>query len=244
MADRIPLRELTEAIVPTLVSWKTWGDASFINLPLVYPSGSFVTVRLTQVAGGVRVSDSGFAYREAESFGAGRSFSRTAQTIVDEYDLQLGKRSIFVDVDECEIERAVLDVSAASHATATRIVSRVSGDAEATISEELHDRLDKLFASTAYDEKIVGSSSTEWEVSAISKQDGHAAVFQIVTNFPVSVFRTSTAFHDLSALDNPPRLISVVRSKEEMGRNYSILAQAGRVVEIGQSDEVFLRAAA
>jgi hypothetical protein len=69
-------------------------------------------------------------------------------------------------------------------------------------------------------------------------------VFQAVTNYPVAVFRASTAFHDLAALDNPPSLISVIRSKAEMGKNYSILAQAGRVIEIGQNDDVFLRAAA
>ena len=244
MADRTPLFELTNAIVPSLVSSKTWGDASFINLPMSYPSVAFVTVRITHVPDGVRVSDSGFAYRETESFGAGRSFSRTAQSIVEEYELMLGKRSIYIDVPEHETERAILDVSAASHAVATRIISRISSDAEATISDELHERLDRLFPHTVYDDKITGSSSTQWDVSAVSKVDGESAVFQIVTNYPVSVFRTSTAFHDIAALDRPPKLISVVRSKKELGKNYSILAQAGRVIEISQSDEAYGRAVA
>lgn len=244
MADYIELRELTKSIVPTLVSYKTWGDASFINMPLAYPSGAFVTVRLTHAPIGVRVSDSGFAYREAESFGAGRSFSKTAQSIAEEYELETDRRSIFVDVPAQEVERAILDVSAASHAIAAKIFSRITVDAEATISEELHHRLDKLFAKTQYDEKVVGASSTEWEVSAIADHNGDPAIFQIVTNYPVSVFRTSTAFHDIAALEKPPRLVSVVKSKKDMGKNYSILAQAGRVVEIGQSDDVFERAAA
>ena len=244
MADRTPLADLTMAIVPSLVSFKAWGDASFVNMPLVYPSGAFVTVRLTHVPGGVRVSDSGFAYREIESFGAGRSFSKTAQTVADDYEISLGKRTVFEDVPEHEVERAILDVSAASHAIASRIVSRANAEAEATISDELHERLDRLFPQTTYDEKIVGSSSTEWEVSAISRLDGQSAIFQIVTNYPVSVFRTSTAFHDIAALDHPPRLVAVVGSKKEMGKNYSILAQAGRVIEISQPDQVFERAVA
>lgn len=244
MGDRTSIAELTNAIIPSLISFKAWGDASFVNLPMAYPSGAFVTIRLTHAPGGVRVSDSGFAYREIESFGAGRSFSKTAQNIVEEFDISVGRRSVFVDVPENEVERAILDVSAASHAIATRIVSRVSSEAEATITDELHERLDRLFPRTTYDGKVVGSSSTEWEVSAISQFDGASAVFQIVTNYPVSIFRTSTAFHDISALDHPPRLISVVKSKKELGRNYSILAQAGRVVEIGQPDTAFERAAA
>jgi len=149
-----------------------------------------------------------------------------------------------VDVPEHEVERAILDVSAASYAIATRIVERASSDAEVTISDELHERLDRLFPQTTYDDKIVGASSTEWEVSAISKFDGETAVFQIVTNYPVSIYKASTAFHDIAKIPNPPRLISVVQSKKEMGKNYSILHQAGRVVEIGQSDDQFKRAAA
>jgi len=62
MTDRTPLIDLTKAIIPHLVSYRAWGDASFVNMPLVYPSGAFVTVRLTHTPGGVRVSDSGFAY--------------------------------------------------------------------------------------------------------------------------------------------------------------------------------------
>ncbi|MEP3329730.1 hypothetical protein [Sedimentitalea sp.] len=244
MADRTPLVDLTRAIVPNLVSSKTWGDASFVNLPLAYPSGAFVTIRMTHVPEGVRVSDAGFAYREIESFGASRSFSRIAQTVVEEHDLCLGKRAIYVDVPEHEVERAILDVSAASYTIATKIVARISSDSELTISDELHMRLDRLFPQTTYEAKIVGSSSTEWDVTAVSQFDRETAIFQIVTNYPVSVFRTSTAFHDIAALGHPPRLISVIKSKKEMGRNYSILAQAGRVIEIDQTDEAFEKAVA
>lgn len=244
MADRTSIVDLTNTIIPSLVSFKAWGDASFVNLPMAYPSGSFVTIRLTHAPGGVRVSDSGFAYREIESFGAGRSFSKTAQSIAEEFDIMVGRRSVFADVPEHEVERAILDVSAASHAIANKIVSKVSSEAEATITDELHARLDRLFPQTTYDGKVTGSSSTEWDVSAISQFDGESAVFQIVTNYPVSIFRTSTAFHDISALDRPPRLISVVKSKKELGKNYSILAQAGRVIEIDQPDTAFERAVA
>lgn len=247
MGDRILLSEICENLVPSLVSWRSWNDASFINLPMVYPSGSFVTVRLTYAPeGAIRVSDAGFAYREAESFGATRSFANTARGIADACDVEVGKRSIFTDVfDPAQVERAIFDVSSASKAVADRIVSNVSSNGEAAISDALHARLDKLFPSAVeHDGKIVGASSTEWDVTAVAKVDSRIAVFQAVTNYPVAVYKASTAFHDLAALDNPPTLISVVSSKSEMGHNYSILAQAGKVIEIGQNDDVFARAAA
>lgn len=247
MGDRVLISEIAASIAPNLVSWRDWNDASFINLPLVYPSGSFVTVRLTYGPGGsIRVSDYGFAYREADSFGATRSFPITARAVAADFDVEVDRRSLFVDVSgPQEVERAIFDVSAASHATAKKIVSGVAFNGEAAIVDSLHAKLDRIFPSAVeHDGKVTGASSTEWEVTAVAKLSGHAAVFLAVSNYPVAVFKASTAFHDLAALENPPTLVSVVASKSEMGKNYSILAQAGRVIEIEQADEIFIRAAA
>jgi hypothetical protein len=244
MGERPDLSQLTEAIAPRLVSCRSWHDATFISLPMLYPSGSFVTVCLTHARDGIRVSDSGFAYREAESFGAGRSFANTARSIADEIDIKAGKRSIYVDVRPQEVERAIFDVSAASYSVAERIVSRAASEADATISEALHQRLDLLFGSKVeYDKSVKGASTTAWDVTALAKAGGKKAIFQAVVNFPTAVYRTSTAFHDIAALDNPPALISVISSKKEMGSNYSILAQAGRVIEISHPDAAYMRAA-
>jgi len=124
MIEQIPVSDIADAIAPRLVSVRSWGDASFLSLPMVYPSGSFVTVRLSYVSGAVRVSDSGFAYRELESFGVGGSFSRTARTISKRFDLSVGKRSIYVDVPNEYVERAILEVGATSRDVADQIVSR------------------------------------------------------------------------------------------------------------------------
>lgn len=245
MAEQIPVSEIIAAIAPRLVSSSSWGDASFISLPLVYPSGSFVTVRLSYTVGGIRVSDSGFAFREADSFGAGRSFPNTARAVAETFDVVVGRRSIYADVPLGDVERAIFDVSAASYTVATRIIASVAQDNEVELSDALHARLDRIFPNAVdYDGKVVGASSNEWEVTAVAKNAGKTAVFQAVSNYPVSVYKASTAFHDIAALDSPPSLISVIDSKAEMGKNYAILAQAGRVIEIGQNDDVFVRAAA
>lgn len=245
MGDQISLKKMSADILPNLISARHWDDASFINLPMLYPSGAFVTVKINYIRDGIRVSDSGFAYREAESYGAGRSFANTARSVADGIGVSVGRRALYVDVATHEVERAILDISAASHTVAERIVEKWSFEADLEISDALRVKLDHVFPErVAYDNKIAGASSTEWEVSAIAKIDGKSAVFQTVSNFPVAVYKASTAFHDLSALDHPPGLVSVVRSKADMGSNLAILAQAGRVIEIGQPDEVFLRAAA
>lgn len=245
MSDFVAIQELAETIAPRLVSAKHWSDATFISMPMLYPSGAFVTLCLSHTKSGVRVSDSGFAYREADSFGMGRSFARTARACAEFYNVCAENRSIFVDVRPHEVERAILDVSAASHATAERILEKVEEGTEVEISDLLLARLDSLFPSAVHrGQKITGASSTEWDVTAVAKFDNRAVIFQAVSNSPISVYKASTAFHDLSALDNAPECVAVVSNKSDMGPNVRILSQAGRVIEIGQSDDVFRRAAA
>src|SRR5215469_16511632 len=104
-----------EEAVRDLLQVRHWGDSSFISLPLIYPSGAFVTVKVDQSKGGFLVSDNGFAYREVEALGAQRSFSKTAQTIAGYDQLSVGKRVIFVEgASETELVRAVCDVAKAS----------------------------------------------------------------------------------------------------------------------------------
>lgn len=245
MNEIASIQKLTDTITAGMVSARHWHDASFVNMPMVYPSGGRVTVQISRVKNGIRVSDSGFAYREADFLGAGRSFGKTAATVADVYEVQAGKRSLYTDVSASELQRAIYDVSAASHLVAQRIVTRAMEGTEATLSDALVDRLDRLFSDNVrYEDKITGASATEWEVSAIASINGHNAVFQAVSQYPTSIYKASTAFHDLANLDNPPSLISVVSSKAELGNSLSLLSQAGRVIEVSQSDDVFLRSVA
>lgn len=245
MGDRPPLKLISASIASRLVSYKFWGDAAFINLPMAYPSGAQVTVRITEAPGGFRVSDAGFAYREIESYGAGRSFGRSVRSVVDAMDLNADRRTIYIDVPPEQVERAIFDVSAASFDVASKIVQNATVEGEAQISDNLLARLDSIFdRQVDHDGKIVGASATEWEVTAIAKLDGKRAVFQAVPNFPVSVYKASTAFVDIGALGEPPTLVSVVSDKAAMGKHYSILSRVGRVIEVGQDDETYLRAVA
>jgi hypothetical protein len=48
-------------------------------MPLLYPDGSFVTLKLDQAHGGIRVSDNGFAFRELEdTCASGKGYRRRA----------------------------------------------------------------------------------------------------------------------------------------------------------------------
>jgi hypothetical protein len=238
--------EAAEAAASELVAVRRSGGSSFINLPILYPDGSFVTVKLDQTADGIRVSDNGFAYRELEAIGTSRSFSKTAMAVAEALDLLVDRRSIYVDVTHDQLIRAICDVGLASWQIADRVYSRIAEEDEDEIEVYLRDRLVKVFGlelKTA-DQKIKGPSTTEWEVSAIVEHGDKLTIFHAVANHPNSVFKTSAAFHDLELLEFRPNLVSVVRSKAALGPRFNILAQAGRVIEEDQPDEVYLLAAA
>ena len=235
-----------KAAVTDLVRVRSRGDSTYVSLPLIGPDGSSVTVRITPAESGFRVDDAGFAYHDLERVGAERSFGRTASSIAEIYGLEVTKRSFIAQVSADELFRAICDVGMASWSTIDRVYERINSQDEAEIEEYLRPRLEGIFGASKVEvsNTITGSSANEWPVSAIVRIDGHIAVFQAVGEHANSVYRTSTAFHDLAALPKPPTLISVVKDKNKMGKKLSILAQAGRIIQGDQPDNAYIKAAA
>lgn len=237
-----------EDAVRDLVQVRHWGDASFVSLPLIYPSGSFVTVKIEQSKGGFLVSDNGFAYREAEALGAARSFSKTAQTMAEYDDLSVGKRMIFTEgAAEDELVRAICDVAKVSCRVADKIVGKAAAEAASELEEHLRHRLISVFGEAHVkgdDPHIIGASTSDWEVSAIVDINGHKTVFQAVANQANSIFRASALFSDLERLDKAPKLVAFVQSKASLGPKLGLLSRSGSIIEEGQADSVFTRAAA
>jgi hypothetical protein len=230
--------------VSDLVRCKRVNGTFYVNLPLVYPDGSYVTVRLDQVEGGIRVSDAGFAFRQVEEVGAGRSFSRTAAKIAETFDVDTAKRAVFVVVDLEQLNRAIIDVAVASWTIADTICSKVHEEDE-QLQEDLKVRLQKIFGPLKVrdEAKIIGVSANEWDVSAVVNSGKHDTVFQAVANHPSSIYKASTAFRDISGIKKPPKLVAVVRNKKELGQKISLLTPA-TVIEDVQSDEYFRMVAA
>lgn len=232
--------------VGQLVSVRAWGDAAFVSLPIFYPSGTAVTVKIEKARDGFRVSDSGLAYREIEQVGAERYFVSNAKVFAEEIDAEADKRSLVLMASPAELAGAMADIASASARMAHKIMAKVGNRGEAEISDHLYERLKVVFGAPRVERaiKIVGPSTKEWEADAIVHLDGRQAVFQAVPNHHASIYSTSAMFHDLALKEHPPVTISVVRNKSELGAFLGILSQAGHVIEEGQADQTYERAAA
>lgn len=245
IADRV--RQAVEDAARELVRTQQIGESWYINLPLLYPDGSYVTVRVDPTPGGIRVSDDGFAYREAEDLEAPRrSFLRAASAVAEQMGVSVNNHAIFVESSTDMLERAVQDVAEASWRVADRISQKMFSDDDEALSDELTSRLLKVFGPGSVDpdkSTIIGASTNEWALSAVVRLPDRLAVFQAVSDHAASIYKASTAFRDLSELDNPPRLVAVVKDLSAFGPKLSLLVP-GKVIEAEQSDSDFRRAAA
>jgi hypothetical protein len=239
---------LIESVARDLVSIQHVEQDAFIGLPLLYPSGSPVTIRIVRASDdNYQVSDNGFAYREIESVGAERSFPGTASQITDAYDLRRNSRAVFTYVGAGALLRAVCDVGASSWQIADRIYANISEDGEQDIEDYVRDRLTHIFGATHVESqspKLVGASTSEWDVTAIVRREDRSIVFQAVAAHANSIYRTNSAFDDLAALERAPGLVAVVRNRAALGSRLSLLSRTGRIIEDQQPDDVYMRAAA
>lgn len=249
MSDAADLASAVKALEGELVSASHWPDASFVRLPLVYPSGTHVTVRVERAGRGhFRVSDNGFAYRETESAGAHRSFSRMADAIAKTEGLSKDARAVFSGASEDQLARVIMDVASASWRIADKVLDRVQDDSEDDIVDYLSNRLFEIFGAnsvkTDVDATLIGASTSPWQLSAVVDHNGKRTAFQAVSANANSIYRANAAFDDLYALDTPPGLVAVVGSKEALGSRLALLSRVARVIEESQNNDAFLRAAA
>lgn len=235
-----------ESILGTLTAVRHWPDCSFVNLPLIYPGGDNVTVRIDRVKGGFRVSDNGFAFRQAEAFGSEDSFARLAKLVVDEVEIERGSQAIFADVEIEALYSAVCDVSAASWRVAERLCVEADEDDASEDDELLTLKLRAIFGSSSVEEKprLIGASTNPWPMTAMVHYHGKLAAFQMVVGSAYSVYRTSSAFSDIADLEKPPGLVAVVSNIGSLGKKLGLLSRMGRVIEQSQPDADYVRAAA
>ena len=217
-------------------------------MPMYYPSGSPVTVQIARSSNDTfLVSDFGFAFRELESFGRERSFARTAEAIIADNEVSRDRRCIFVrDLELDDLSRGIADVASASWQIVDQVYARNKEDDEEEIKDYLTDRLVEIFGipHVSTDVVLSGASTAPWEMTALVTTDDKRVAFQAVSAHQNSVYRTNAAFDDLAALDDPPLLVAVVHSKASLGPKLTLLARQSFVIEAGQPDADYVRAAA
>ncbi len=240
-------REMVDSVAHALADARHAQDASFIRLPILYPSGSLAVVRIDPHQDGrFLVSDMGLGFQEADLLGGDRVFRHAAPAIAAHAGIRFDRQSFqALDIRPEQLVGAVTTVAACSHEAVMMTAFKLEERKRADAADRLYDRLTRLFtpAKVARDAELLGASNTRWHVATLVTTDGHQAVYEPVSDHPNSVASALTKFVDLAQLEHPPARIAVVRSKEALGTRLSLIATAAQVVEEGVSDRTLERLA-
>ncbi|MGD0187013.1 MAG: hypothetical protein ABSC25_17425 [Roseiarcus sp.] len=104
-------RKLIEDVGRQLVTIDHGAAGSFVKLPLLYPSGANVVVRVEGGADRFFVSDAGFGYQEADMMGASLIYCRHGHAIAASAGIKFDNQSFFlIEASRDQIPGAVVTV--------------------------------------------------------------------------------------------------------------------------------------
>ncbi len=239
-------QEVVDGVARALADVRHAQDASFLTLPVIYPSGSLVVIRIDPHHDGrFLVSDMGMGFEEADLMGAGRLFAHSAPAVAVRAGVHFDCRRFSLGVCREQLVGAVSVIAACSQEAVQLATFRLDEKKKVDAADRLCERLFRLFTPAKVERGaiVVGASNTPWTVTALVRADGHKAVYEPVSDHPNSVAFALTKFFDLNQLEHPPARIAVVRSKEQLGTRLALIATAASVVEEAVSDQTLERLA-
>lgn len=240
------LSSIVDAVAKQIISTEHFRAGSIIRTPLLYPSGTSVVVQITEHRDRFFVTDMGIGSQEADMFGAGNYYNKSASALAEHYGIRFDNQSFFV----AEASRDQL-------AGATTLVANCSSEATAIAayrsadrvfeeqSDILYKRLVNVFPKAEIDRNVefIGSSTHRWKVATVVHHHSKIALFEPVSKNHLSVVSTAAKFHDIARLESPPNRISVVENKEAFGNFINVLSQASSVIEFKSPSELLVRVA-
>lgn len=238
--------EVVSNVVHSLVSARHESGGSFISMPVLYPSGSMVMVRIElHQEGRFLVSDMGLGFQEADLLGAGKIFTRSAATVAIRAGIHFDRQVFSLGVRQEQLVAAATVIAGCSQEAVQLAAFKLDEHQKSDATDRLYQRLVRVFSSqnVVRDAEIRGASSTSWQVATLVTSDGHKAVYEPVAAHPNSVASALAKFVDLSQLERSPARIAVVRSKEALGTRLSLISTAANVVEETVPDRTLERLA-
>lgn len=238
----VSLSDLTESVARQLVNVRHDAGGAYFRVPLLYPSGSSVVIRVEQAGSNFLVSDFGLGQEEAEMLGGGNIFSRHASDIAAAAGVDFDSSAFFVmRVSSKQLAGAIATIANCSKEAVDLTVLKLSELKNNDAADALYDRLVRVFSAqrVVRNASLLGQSTTKWKVTALVHGKSRDAIFEPVSPHHASVFAAATKFHDLAASDRAPSRIAVVESAAAFNTYLGVLSQSANVIEGKASDEVY-----
>ena len=203
-------RELVESVIGQVVKCAHETDGTIVQMPMHYPSGTRVSIRVQFDGNTCFLSDLGNASREAELLGAtNKLFRNQARQVAEQFGVKFDQFSFLeLQVLPDEVGAAIRILAGASEKAAVMTEIKMSDQKKANDAQILVDRLSQIFGS----EQVIpgahlkGQSHNSWEFDAqVELSSDQIAVLECVTGNHSSVYSAYTKFSDLSHLKKSPK---------------------------------------
>lgn len=235
-----PKGGVVERAVERLVQASQVGDGFLISLPMFYPTGTAVGIRIEPAEGGFYVSDFAMGYREAEDFGAERSFRYHVGKLIEGggAEFTTGKQ-VRIRATEAQIKGAIIKVASISRDAAVKAYENAADWDDEELAADLFQRLTTVFGTDHVIARALktGASSVQWKFAAKVQLEGREILFDAVSPHHNSVFSAVSKFNDVLREDDQIEGVAVVDDKNAMGKWLPLLSQTAIVIEDDASED-------
>jgi hypothetical protein len=243
LTDRAKFSDDVSKAVSRLFSAELYGETVTVSLPVSYPSGAFAGVNVSLSGGLCFVSDSAIGLREAEMACAADFYDSCAKQAASWFGCAYDGVSVFAA--SAPIDRIEGAISAVANASVQAVSNAMlkAGDAKDRISNlQVYEIVAGIFGHQNVTRKmeIAGRDAT-WEANNVVKARGEITIFEFVSDHSNSIASKFLMFSDLVRREDPPHLVSLVKSIEKLGPKGSMLGDVSNVIQLDAKREVFLR---
>jgi hypothetical protein len=218
-------------------------DGKFVvNVPIMYPSGSMVTVDVDRNGSHYWVSDMGIGLIEAEFMAAQSIYRSVAGNVADQYAVSFDGHSMFaLKVTNERLEAAIAAIANASNTACSEAIRIASEIKTKKQNEKIFERIQSIFG-----EKIVAKSAeiqgrhAHWEAhNVVVFPDKKRAVFEHMTTHTSSVSSKFLMFSDIRASHRDISLNAIVPRIDALDEKAQIIGDVANIVSLKASDEEF-----
>lgn len=227
-------KNIADKIIQELVAIDMGKSSVMISMPVLYPSGSTVVVKVDSIRNNYFVSDMGLGFQEAEMMGAVIMFKNAARTISDNTGVGFDEHAFFItQASRDQLIGAIISVASCSSEATVITAHKLTEKTQSDNSDILYNRLVSIFDQRRVHRHVEykGASQTTWDVDLVVNDRETEILFEAVTKHPNSFAATVTKYVDISNLEFPPKRIAVVNNKKDFGTKLEVLSRTADVIE-------------
>lgn len=234
------LSTVAEEVAAKLMRAKDLSDGVRLTVPVLYPSGAMVAVRIVGGPDRYLVTDDGGAAQEADMIGAaGKLFSRHGSRAAEKSGVKFNSHEIFFPQAASEMLPSIVAIVAEASRFAVQLTSdSVAERLDRQTALSVADRIRDAFGREAVEERaeVVGASERAWRYAAIARVSGRVVAFEAVSPAPASVAAAYLKFDDVRRVAGAPQQVAcLIRRQAFSNENIVMLNRTAKLYDLSES---------